>query len=253
MQRNAADWGGNILALIGVLSINALANALPIGGQTTGQVSASYPSLVVPAGYVFSIWGLIYLGLIAFVIYQALPAQRHNPRLASASPWFAVNCVANAAWLFLWHYELIFLSALVMLVILGTLVMIYLRLQIGVAAVPAAERWLAHLPFSIYTGWITVATIANWSAFQLAQGWQAAGLDAATWAIVKLAAAGAIAAVLLFRRRDVAFALVVAWAGIGISLQQADTPAVSGAAAAIAALAGLLAVYALIATRGVTS
>jgi hypothetical protein len=240
MRRSIIDWGGNIVALALVLGFNGLANSLPLGGQTTGQVSAKYPALFVPAGYVFSIWGLIYTGLIAFTIFQALPSQRQNQRLASITPLFIANCVANSVWLVAWHYDQLLLSLILMIAILISLVLIYRRLDIGVAAVPPAERWLVQVPFSIYTGWITVATIANLSAVQYATGWDDAGVDAVTWTIFKIAIAGAIAATILFRRRDVAYVLVIVWASAGIAVKQVTAPAVIGAATAAAALGVLL-------------
>ncbi|MBT8442976.1 MAG: tryptophan-rich sensory protein [Gammaproteobacteria bacterium] len=240
MTRSIADRGGNIAAFILVILFNVLANSLPLGGQTTGQVSAKYPSLFVPATYVFSIWGLIYLGLTAFVIYQALPAQRSNQRLASITPLFIANCIANALWLVAWHYDQLVLSALLMIAILITLVLIYRRLDIGRAQVSSAERWLVHMPFSIYTGWITVATIANLSAVQYASGWDDVGVDSVTWTIFKIAVAATIAARILFQRRDFAYVLVICWASAGIAVKQVTAPAVVGAATTAAAVGIML-------------
>jgi len=240
MTRSIADWGGNIAAFILVIVFNVLASSLPLGGQTTGQVSAKYPSLFVPAGYVFSIWGLIYLGLTAFVIYQALPAQRSSRKLASITPLFVTNCIANALWLVAWHYEQLVLSALLMIAILITLVLIYRRLDIGRVRVSSAERWCVYLPFSIYTGWITVATIANLSALQYASGWDDFGVDAVTWTILKIAVAATIAARMLFLRRDFAYVLVICWASAGIAVKQVTAPAVVGAATAAAAVGVML-------------
>lgn len=240
MTRKLIERGGNVLAFALVIVFNGLANSLPLGGQTTGEVSAKYPSLFVPAGYVFSIWGLIYTGLLAFVIYQALPSQRQNRRLARIAPWFVANCVANALWLLAWHYDQLLLSLLLMLAILVTLVAIYRSLAHGRLFASTVERVAVDLPFSIYTGWITVATIANLSAVQYAGGWDNVGVDAVTWTVFKLACAGAIAATVLFRRRDVAYVLVVAWAGAGIAVKQATTPAVAGAATVVAMLCVLL-------------
>ena len=241
MRRQIADWGGNILGIITVIAINGLANALPINGQGTGQVSAKYESLFTPAGYTFSIWGLIYLSLLAYVVYQALPAQRENALLAKIGPYFLLNCAANSAWIFAWHYELMLLSLFLMLVILGSLIRIYQILGIANGPASPGRRLFVHLPFSIYTGWITVATIANISAVQTAWNWNSLGLAPVSWTLVKLALAGAIGALVVLRRGDIAFALVVAWAAFGIVAGQAAIPEVAGAAAAIGLTALLLA------------
>lgn len=240
MNRPIADWGGNILAFLLVIVVNGMANGVPLGGQTTGEISAKYPSLFTPAGYVFSIWGLIYAGLAAFVIWQALPGQRDNERMAAVNKWFMLNCAANAVWIFMWHFDLLVLSLIVMLVILGSLVQIYRTLDIGLSTAPAIERYLVHVPFSIYTAWITIATIANFSALQINSGWDDLGFDAVIWTIIKIAIAATIATTVLFRRRDVAFVLVAIWASTGIAAKHVAVPMVSGAASVIAILGVLL-------------
>jgi hypothetical protein len=226
MQRSVRDWGGNIVALLGVIVVNGLANAIPLGGKNTGEVSAAFSSLFTPAGYTFSIWGLIYAALLVFVIYQALPAQRSNSVLAAIGPWFLLGCAANAGWIFAWHYTAIALSMLLMLVLLGSLVKIYLMLPAAVGG----QRWCVNLPFSLYSGWITVAAIANASALQARYGWEALGLSEINWTLLKLALAAAVSASVLIRRADYAFVLVVAWAAGGIFVRQQATPAVAGAA-----------------------
>ena len=241
MQRSSKDWIGNIVAFTGVVIVNGLANGLPLNGQNTGEVSARYPSLFTPAGFTFSIWGLIYLSLAAFIVYQALPAQRSNQTLKEIGPLFVVNCVANAAWIFVWHYNLLWLSLLLMSVILITLIQIYRTL---LAAGPAASKseWLfLRMPFSLYTGWITVATVANISCVQIAMGWDNTGFSAVDWTLLKLAVAGAIAASVILRLRDIPYVLVIAWAAFGIASRQVATPEVVGAAATLSVLAVLLA------------
>ena len=240
MNRPIADWGGNILAFVIVIIVNSMANAVPLGGQTTGEISAKYPSLFTPAGYVFSIWGLIYLGLAIFIIWQALPTQRENQNLAAIRIPFITSCACNAIWIFVWHYDLLVLSLVFMLGILISLVQIYRTLNIALSDAPLAERLMAHLPFSIYTAWITVATIANLSAFQINQGWDDFGFAAPTWTIIKIAIAGSIAATILFRRRDIAFVLVAVWASAGIAVKHEAIPLVAGAATVIALLGILL-------------
>lgn len=147
--------------LVGVIMVNALASALLINGRTTDEISDRFDTFFVPTGYVFSIWGLIYLALIGFAVYRALPGQRDNPRLRRVSYLFALSCAANVAWILLWHYERFPLTLVAMVALLTLLIGMYLRLDIGRTAVPAAERWLVRVPSSIYPGWITVATIGN--------------------------------------------------------------------------------------------
>ena len=171
MQRKVTDWGGNIAAFVLVIICNVLSNAVPLNNQTMPVISAKYPSLFTPAGFTFSIWGLIYLSLAAFVIYQALPRQRNNKPLGSIGIWFKVNCVANCLWIFAWHYDLLFVSLLLMGSILFSLIAIYRSLGIVDVVQGGAQPWLVQMPFGLYTGWITVASIANASALQIAMGW----------------------------------------------------------------------------------
>ena len=150
-----------ILTTILTITINGLANALPLNGLTTGEISDSFETYFVPAGYVFSIWGLIYIGLIAFAIYQALPAQRENQRLARIGWWVVVGNLANAAWIFFWHYQIFALTVVAMVTLLVSLLFTYIGLRSDEDNIQPAERWFAQVPFSIYLGWISVATIAN--------------------------------------------------------------------------------------------
>ena len=241
MQRGIFDWGGNLVAFALVIVINVLSNALPINGQTMPEISAKYPSLFTPAGFTFSIWGVIYLFVLLFVVYQALPSQRNSPLIGTISPLFKINCAANAVWLTVWHYDLLALSLLVMLVILATLILIYRALLSSNEQSGVAPYITLRLPFSLYTAWITVATIANISVLQTAWGWDSVGLTAVQWAFVKLAVAGAIGVSIVFRVRDAAFVLVIAWAAYGISVMQSATPEVSGAALTLSLLALMLA------------
>ena len=112
-----------VISVLATLIVNGLANTLPINGKTTGDISNQFEVYFTPANYVFAIWGLIYLGLSAFAVYQALPSQRDNPRLVRARPWLALSGAANIAWLLLWHYERFPLTLLAMLAILGLLIL----------------------------------------------------------------------------------------------------------------------------------
>lgn len=230
MQRSITDWGGNIAALLVVLIANTLANAVPLGGQTTGEISDKYPSLFTPAGYVFSIWGLIYLMLLVFIVWQALPAQRQNPLLATLRLPFQISCLLNASWIFAWHYDQLLLSMLIMLGLLWMLVSIYLRLNFKRTAASLIERIVLYLPFSLYTAWISVAVIANASAIQIHYSWDDVAFSAQTWTVVKLALAGTLAVGVLFRFRDPVWMLVLVWASFGIAIRHADMSMVYGAA-----------------------
>ncbi|MEM9304103.1 MAG: tryptophan-rich sensory protein [Pseudomonadota bacterium] len=220
---------GNAVAFTLVIVMNALANALPLNGQTTGQVSASYRSLFTPAGFTFGIWGIIYLALLAFIVYQFLPRQRTSGLLRRITPWFLLSCVANALWIVAWHWEQIALSLALMLVLLFALLAILRQFEAPDAKTPGARVFVV-LPFSIYGGWITLATIANFSALQTAWGWNDLGMTAVTWTQLKLAAAALVAAWVALGVRNVPFVLVVAWAAHGIASGQAATPEVAGAA-----------------------
>ena len=242
MTRTITDWGGNLAAFAITILTNVLSNALPINGQTMPEISAKYPSLFTPAGFTFSIWGLIYLTLLVFVVWQALPAQRSNQLVASISRYFQLNCLANAAWIVVWHYDLLVLSLLVMLVILATLIIIYRRLITLVDAAPPTQHFTLYLPFSLYTAWISLATVANASTLQTGYGWDDVGLSTIQWTLVKLALVGTVGASVLLRLRDIPFALVVAWGAYGISVMQSGTPAVSGAATTLCILVLMLVV-----------
>ena len=229
----------NLAATIAALAVNGLANALPLNGQTTGAISDRFKVYFVPAGYVFAIWGVIYLGLIAFSIYQVLPAQRENPHLRRVGYAYLVSCVANVAWLFLWHYEVFPLTLAAMLLLLGMLITIYLNLGIGRISVSGAEKWLVHLPFSIYLGWITVATVANVTSLLDNLGWGGWGISPEAWAVVMLVAGSGIALTMSFTRGDVAYAAVIVWAYAGIAVKHWPTPIVAVPAVVLAVIVAL--------------
>jgi hypothetical protein len=216
-----------IITILGTLIVNGLANALPINGMNTGQISDRFHVYFVPAGYVFSIWGLIYLGLIVFAVFQALPSQRENPRLRATGWWISLGGLANSIWIFLWHYEQFPLTIVAMLALLATLIVTYLRLEIGESSAPAAETWAVRVPFSIYLGWITVATVANVTSLLDFLKWDGFGLAPELWMGIVLAAVLVIAVLMNITRRDVAYALVVLWALAGISFKHAAVAAVA--------------------------
>ena len=206
-----------VLVILVTIVINILADALPINGLGTGQISDKFQVYFVPAGYVFAIWGIIYIGLIAFAVFQALPAQRENPRLQATGWWVVLGGLANSMWIFLWHYEQFVGTLGAMLILLATLIAVYLRLGIGQTKVSMAETWTVRVPFSIYLGWITVATVANVTDVLDYVKWNQFGINAAAWMVITLAEVLVIAGLMNFLRRDVAYAAVLLWALAGIA------------------------------------
>jgi hypothetical protein len=215
-----------IVTIVATLVVNILANALPINGQNTGEISDRFQVYFVPAGYVFSIWGVIYLGLIAYAIFQALPAQRVNSRLRKTGWWIVLGGLANIAWIFLWHYEQFPATLIAMLTLLGTLLITYLGFDIGKRKVIAAERYTSHLTFSIYLGWITVATVANITDVLDYIKWNGFGIAPEIWMGIVLAVVLVISVLMSLTRKDVAYAAVIMWALAGITVKQAGIPAV---------------------------
>jgi hypothetical protein len=245
MSKDVVRQGAVIVATAATIVMNILANTLPLNGQNTGDISDRFPVLFVPAGYVFSIWGLIYIGMALYTVFQALPAQKTNPRMR-ATGWLYVGAsAANVAWLFFWHYNLFTLTIVVMLALLGFLAAMYIRLREGKPRVGAAEFWMARLPFSVYLGWITVATIANATNVLYLTGWNGQPLTPEIWTVILLAAALAISAALLFLQRDFGYALVIVWAVIGIAVKQSEAAIVPPAAIATAVLVALVIGYTL--------
>jgi hypothetical protein len=219
-----------VLAVIAVIAVNIIAVALPLNGLDTGEISDRFDIYFVPAGYVFSIWSLIYLGLIAYGIFQALPAQKENPRLRSTGYLFVFSCLANIIWLFLWHYEVFNFTLVAMLAILLSLIGIYLRLDVGRVQVSTGEKWCVNIPFSTYLGWISVATIANTTQLLYYLGWNGWGISPEIWAVIMLAAGVIISAAMSLRRADIAYSLVLIWAYVGIAIEHANTPVVANSA-----------------------
>jgi hypothetical protein len=217
----------NLAAFLATVAVNAMANVLPINGRTTGALSDLYPNLFVPAGLTFSIWGIIYLLLAVFSIYQiAAPIRNSAEFLQRIGPLFIIASAANIGWIYLWHYQRVSLSLVAMLVLLGSLLAIYLRLGIGVPAASWRQRLLVHLPFSVYLGWITVATIANVTVVLVHVGWNRFGLSQELWTVVVLIVATLITLAVLFTRNDLFYALVILWAFLGILIKRlaVDSP-----------------------------
>jgi len=232
----------NIVTLVFALILNGLASTLPLNGRDTGQISDMYPTLFTPAGYVFSIWGLIYLGLIALVVFGA--TNKGDAITEKLGFWFAASSVLNGLWIVAWHYDWLLLSLFLMLGILASLIAAYERLGIGRTAASGAETWLVRVPISIYLGWISVATIANVSVLSYANGWGGWGISPTVWTVIMVLVGGLLNALMIWRRREVAYGLVYVWAGVGIAVANGF-----GSVVGIVALIVAIAVAALVLLR----
>jgi benzodiazapine receptor len=210
----------NAIAFVVTLATNLIAQFGGINGKTTAQISDAYPTLFTPAGYVFSIWSVIYLLLLVFIVYQFLPSDGDKSYVNKIGWLFALSCAANVIWLFLWHYEMIVASVALMLVLLVSLILIYLRLDIGKTKV-SRRHWLTvHLPLSVYLGWITVATIADVASALVSVNWSGFGIAGAVWADIMIVVALVVALTMITLRKDIPYALVIAWAAAGIFVKQ---------------------------------
>ncbi len=211
----------NVVAFVLTVLVNGLAGSTSIiGGKNTGDVSDANPTLITPAGYVFSIWGIIYILLGIFVVFQAWPRDEQNDVQRRIGPWFALSSLLNIAWLFLWQFEVLSLSVVFMFLLLATLILIYTRLGIGKAVVALREKLAVHVPFSVYLGWITIASIANVAATLVSVGWDGLGISEETWAILIIVVAVLLTLLVVATRTDVAYGLVIIWALAGIAVQQ---------------------------------
>ncbi len=207
----------NILFTLATIFVNVLANALPLNGKNTGEISDQFSIYFVPAGYVFSIWGVIYLGLIFFVVFQALGNQKEEDWLRDISPYYWIASISNMAWIFLWHYEIFEFTLIAMVSLLVSLIMIYK----GISGVNFNQmgRVAVSLTFSIYLGWVSVATIANASQVLYFLGWDGGLFLPQTWAVIMLWVATALGVWMLISEQDVAFVLVLVWAFAGIAFK----------------------------------
>jgi hypothetical protein len=228
----------NIGAVVLTLTVNWLANSLPLFGRTTGEVSGNYPNLFTPAGFTFSIWGFIYVLLILFTVYQARDLFRDRPVamdfLRRIGFWFAIASFGNISWIFAFHANMILLSLVPILVLFFGLLISYRRLDVGKSPVSLTEVFMVRLPFSVYLGWVSIAVIANITAALVSLGWKGEPLPQAFWAVLMIGAGTILGLMMLFSRGDLFYALVVMWAFTGILVKRSqvgDAPSVVTAAA----------------------
>ncbi|MFX1430360.1 MAG: hypothetical protein ACFFCY_09375 [Promethearchaeota archaeon] len=230
----------NLIGFIATVIINFLAVLLPIGGNTTQELSDAIPNLFVPAGITFSIWTFIYIFLGLFSIYQLRDIFKKDKIemkfLDNIGYFFIIGSVANIIWIIVWHYQLVPLSLVFMIILLVSLLLIYIKLDIGRSEVSKMEKVAVHIPFSIYLGWITVATIANVTAVLVVLGVPGFGPLAEIWTILVIAVAVLITFAMLLIRKDYAYSLVIIWALLGIFIKQTASNLIVAITALISAI-----------------
>lgn len=202
-----------------MIVMNSLANILPINGNTTGEVSDVYANLFTPIGLTFSIWGLIYLLLFAYSLDQLMNAQqRYEKQENRKIAWlFILSSLINSLWIVAWHYEQMGLSLILMLVLLISL--IFINLELKTIKMKTRESFFQKLPFAIYFGWITVATIANVTVFLVSLEWNRFGLSEVFWADVIIVIGALIGFATMLYFRSYSYGLVIIWAYSGIVMK----------------------------------
>ncbi len=227
-NRGRSGWPlalATLVAIAGTLIVNTLSNIRPPGGQNVGEIANTLLAgvLITPANYAFAIWGVIYLGLIAYGVYQLGGTQRPDRTIQRVNGLLIGACLAQMVWIYLFTLKFFGASILAMAVIWVCLAGAYLTLGIGKQAVGRSRRWYAHYPFSVYFAWISVATIVNIASALYAAGWQG-GLSGEQWTAVMVVISGAIAALVLRTRSDIPFVLVFLWAYGAIAARHASNP-----------------------------
>jgi tryptophan-rich sensory protein len=203
----------NVVFFAGVLIMNYLANALPINGKDTGELSDQYPNLFVPAGLTFSIWGVIYLLLIVTVASLLFRSREKTEQ--AIGWWFIANCIFNMTWILAWHYEQVGLSLLIMLGLLVSLAKINQSLAMSTDT-------MARLTFGIYLGWICIATIANVTTLLVSNGWHGALFSESLWTMLLILVGTGVVIWLMRTLGNFFLALAVCWAFLGIILKRGD-------------------------------
>ena len=215
------------MAFLAVVAVNALANILPINGYNTGEISAFYPNNFVPAGFTFSIWGLIYLLLLLytitltiFALHKPLAEHKAHAYIDSINHWYLFSCILNITWIICWHYLQAVASVIVMLLMLYSLLQVFVKGKAILKSFPLYLQFLLGAPFTVYLGWISVATIANITAYLVKTGWQGGPLQPDIWSAIMITIAIVLALFILLRFRVAGFTLTVAWALWGIRASQ---------------------------------
>ncbi len=218
-----------LVAILFSIAINTFSNSFPLNGVSIGTLSNTVFAAVqiTPSNYAFAIWGLIYLGLIAFGIYQFQPDQRQNHKLQRSGYLLVFACLAQCTWIYLFLGRLFPLSVIAMLGILWPLILMYQHLGVGQRRVSPAERWFLHIPISLYLGWITVATVVNVANALYSLNWNGWGIDPTIWTVIMMIISTMIATIVIVLRHDMIYTLVIIWALVAISIRQINMPLIA--------------------------
>ncbi len=211
-------------SIVAAFVVNALSNLFPLNGESIGNLSNTLFRAVqiIPANYAFSIWGIIYLGLFAYGIYQASPGRGGDRLLQSINVPLIVSSLAQIVWVLLFLSRQFWWSVLAMVAILIPLILIYQRLWADRGSLSRQEQWLVRIPLTIYLAWISVATIVNVASALYNSGWNGFGLSDSGWTVIMLMVGAAIASILALQRADIAFVVVFVWAFVAIAVRQFD-------------------------------
>lgn len=245
----------NLIGLSAVLIMNYLANALPLNGKSTGELSDQYPNLFTPAPVTFAIWGVIYGWLLVWGAFQLAAlfnqkvAAKMEPMLDKIGWLFAYSCLLNIAWLFAWHWEQVLIALAILANMLYILTQLNRAAAVGISTTSKLEKWLEHVPLGIYQGWLSVAVIANATAWLVSLGWSGSGIAESVWAIIMVLIGGLLAIFMVFRLNNLGHGLAVAWALFGIYLKRIDGSESGSETVAWVALAMMAAVIISLALR----
>ncbi|OIN65856.1 tryptophan-rich sensory protein [Exiguobacterium sp. KRL4] len=198
----------NWLGFVFTIAVNAL------DGGKTGRISDTISTLFKPAGYAFSIWGLIYAVLLVWLIMQTIPKFKEHEIAKKIGPWFLISCLFNAGWIVSFSFKLFPLSVVVIVGLLLSLIVIYSKIDRETKAL----RF--KLPFSLYLGWVSVATIANiFLTLDTENINSLLGIGDAGWTMIMLGVGVIVALLFMFANRDPIYPLVFVWAYIAINFQ----------------------------------
>ncbi|MEO8821929.1 MAG: hypothetical protein ABI366_00030 [Ginsengibacter sp.] len=211
----------NGISIVSTIIINYLANTGAFNGKTVAEISGKYQNYFTPSGYAFSIWGLIYLGLLAFVIYTGrglFKKVEDEWPVLEIGWWFVISCIANSCWLIAWLYDYTGLTVIIMIIMLLSLVKIILNTRMELDDLPLKKIAFVWWPFCIYSGWISVALIANVAAYLTKINWNGFGITQIGWAIIMICITGIINLLITWKRNMREFALVGVWALVAIAI-----------------------------------